>query len=401
MRRILMFAIVFAAACAGDAGWRGVVRDSAGVAIIENPDAPVTPQPVTVRESLRIGSADGRTETQFGLIASVDVTTDGRIVVLDQQNHQVRVFSPDGEFLQAMGRAGSGPGELSAFAVAAFAGPGDTIVVADPGNRRFQWYADGVPAGGPAMALPAGMAPNRFALLPGLRVVCMAVGVPTPEQPQVRDNLLVRLTRSGAIADTLRRMPGSRTIEFRDGVARFTAYVAEPVWALADDGTLYSAMSDRWRIEQRDSTGALRRVITRDHAPQPVTQADRLAFLNLLRRTLRAQNADPMVIEQMVDGMSFADAYPAFAYFMPGPRGTLWVQRIRTAQDAMQDGVAYDAAEVGSASWDVFDAEGRFHATATLPPRFTPLATRGDRLYGVWRDDLDVQHVLVVEAALP
>lgn len=398
MRRKRVVAVVLLVVACGDGatGWQGAVQDSAGVPIVENPATPIGGARYTVRETLRIGSATGPEATQFGLIASVAVTPDGRIVVLDQQNRQVRVFAPDGTFLSAMGTAGSGPGELSNFAIAALVGTGDTIIVADPGNGRFQWFAEGEPAGDHPMRVPTGTMPNRFALLPGMRIVGMTVGVPTPEQTETRDNLLVLVDRSGSIADTIRRMPASRSIEFRGGTAQFHAYAAETVWAVDADGMLYVASNDRWRIEVRDSSASLQRVVTRDHEAQPVTDADRRAFLHLLRRTLREQNVDPMLIEQMATGMQFADHYPAFAHFLPGPDGSLWVQRIRTARD-VEPGTEYDAADVGSEDWDVFDAAGRFVATATMPPRFTPLATLDDRFYGVWRDELDIQHVMVVE----
>ena len=45
---------------------------------------------------------------------------------------------------------------------------------------------------------------------------------------------------------------------------------------------------------------------------------------------------------------------------------------------------------------DVFDAEGRFMGVLALPDRFQPLRVSGDRIYGVWRDELDVQHVMVL-----
>lgn len=47
-------------------------------------------------------------------------------------------------------------------------------------------------------------------------------------------------------------------------------------------------------------------------------------------------------------------------------------------------------------TWDVFDAEGRLLGAAQLPPRFTPLRTHGDAVYGVERDELGVNHVLRV-----
>ncbi len=50
--------------------------------------------------------------------------------------------------------------------------------------------------------------------------------------------------------------------------------------------------------------------------------------------------------------------------------------------------------DLGAPEWDVFDAEGRYLGVVTMPDRFAPRLFRGDHIYGVWRDELDVQYVL-------
>jgi len=81
---------------------------------------------------------------------------------------------------------------------------------------------------------------------------------------------------------------------------------------------------------------------------------------------------------------------------LSGPDETIWVQHIQPASelsdeefenfDPMQD--------TGAPDWDVFDAAGRYLGVITMPRRFSPRTIRGDRIYGVWRDDLDVQYVV-------
>ncbi len=48
----------------------------------------------------------------------------------------------------------------------------------------------------------------------------------------------------------------------------------------------------------------------------------------------------------------------------------------------------------GTSNWDVFDRTGRYLGMVALPARFTLRAIRGDRIYGLWRDELDVQYVV-------
>ena len=40
------------------------------------------------------------------------------------------------------------------------------------------------------------------------------------------------------------------------------------------------------------------------------------------------------------------------------------------------------------------DREGKFLGVVTMPSRFQPRLFHEDKIYGVWRDDLDVQYVM-------
>ena len=49
-----------------------------------------------------------------------------------------------------------------------------------------------------------------------------------------------------------------------------------------------------------------------------------------------------------------------------------------------------------SSKWDVFDSEDRYLGVVELSDRFTPFLVKGDRCYGVHRDEYDVQYVQVL-----
>ena len=75
-----------------------------------------------------------------------------------------------------------------------------------------------------------------------------------------------------------------------------------------------------------------------------------------------------------------------------GHRGTIWVQRIRPPGDLTDEEIdRYNfLEEFGSPDWDVFDADGRFLGIVSMPQRFQPRLFLADRIYGVWRNELDV-----------
>jgi hypothetical protein len=63
----------------------------------------------------------------------------GRLFVADHGNNRVQVFNGDGQFLEAFGRRGAGPGEFDKPCGLA-TGPGDRLYVAEHGNHRIQMF---------------------------------------------------------------------------------------------------------------------------------------------------------------------------------------------------------------------------------------------------------------------
>ena len=59
-------------------------------------------------------------------------------------------------------------------------------------------------------------------------------------------------------------------------------------------------------------------------------------------------------------------------------------------------------ANVDAAStWTVFDPAGRMLGELSTPPRFQVIQIGDDYVLGVWKDDLDVEHVRLYALAKP
>jgi hypothetical protein len=420
-RWILAAAAVMPAACsgAGDGEWAGTVRDSAGVAIVENPSAGTwTAETMpTVNETLRIGSADGAAEEQFGMIVGLDVDSQGRIYVLDQQARRVRVFAPDGTFSHEMGGSGSGPGELSPASAGLILTAGDTVLVPDMGQMRLTRYApDGTALGSTPVNVADGI-PLRWDIMPDRRIVQQsrpiqmqgAQGETAPPGAQAeatqadetpgenRPDLLLVRGADGAVLDTLMVLPAGQSFQLQRGGLTMRIFEPEPIWAVDGRGRIVFGINSEYSLRVHGDDGSLQRVITKPFVREPVTEADRTAFMRFIREAWSNAGMPPAQVDQLAQGIEFADHYPAFASLLGGPHGSIWVQHVRSAQQVAASGGEFSAMDVGASDWDVFDPDGRFLGMLSLPDRFQPMRVVEDRLYGVWRDDLDVQHVLVVQ----
>ena len=99
----------------------------------------------------------------------------------------------------------------------------------------------------------------------------------------------------------------------------------------------------------------------------------------------------------LLSRVSFADTYPAYLLFLAGPDGTLWVQHLRPPSTLTPDELTkFNPLSLGDSTWDVLDSDGRFLGQIEMPERFQPLEIQDGRVIGIWRDDLDVQYVLIL-----
>lgn len=390
-----------AAACgpAPDGEWIGMVTDSSGIEIVANPVSGLwrSGGGWQVEEELRIGEADGEAAYRFGRIAGVDADGRGRVYVLDQQAAEVRVFDADGRFLHTIGRKGEGPGELSDAAAGLFVGAGDTILVPDTRLRRVNRYLpDGTSAGGFPIPMTEGHT-VRWQMTPSglLAQQIRSASLSGEEDEEPRDDVVLLRGTDGTIHDTLLTFPPGEIVRASDGMTSFKFFDAEPTWTVDTHGRIIHGVNVEYNLQVQEPGAGTVRMFRKPTARKRLTEADRDRILEMLRATLVDQQGNPPTMWEMIlPSVSFTDYYPAFNEILAGPEGTLWVQHLRTAEEIERAGAGLDPQSLGAPRWDIFDADGRFLGVLELPDRFQPTRIRDDRIYGIWRDELGVEHAL-------
>lgn len=397
-------ALVACGGAEGDARWTGAVTDSAGISIVSNTERALwsSGDGWTVAEELRIGTAEGEAEYQFGQISGMGILSDGRIAVLDQQGQHVKLFSPQGDYLATIGGPGSGPGEFGPGSGPLLVGPGDSLFVPDLGNQRVNRLTpDGESAGSYPIDFRLGI-PTRWQTRPSGEVVNQVrpFGLPNMPAPDSMDAIVSRAS-DGAAVDTLLKVRSGKTFSFSGDAPEFNFFVAEPSWTLAGEDGLVFGVNDEYRLRVFDREGTEVRQVRMPFVPSPVTEEDRTIFTSLLVKAWEDAGVPPPQLEMLKGAVHYADAFPAYAQFLVGPRRSLWVQQFQ-APNALSDEEkeSFDPSfSLGSAAWDVFDGEGRYLGVVTMPPRFQPLGFSGERMYGMWRDEFDVQYVMIVRVS--
>jgi hypothetical protein len=268
-----------------------IVRDSAGIRIVENDAAQwsdASAWRLAEQPGVTIGVVDGELEYQLFRASRALALSNGRIVIANIGTQELRYYDPAGRFLQTVGGRGGGPGEFERMEWARRTN-GDSVMVFerdasvslfdDDGqyvdgfrietglgsNRHYVgWFTSGRYLSLPRielsydafMELPSGISRER------------AAGVTYDETGTLVDTIGIFPhwwfdTQRRAIPGTGRRQPVQLGLWFSPQVVAAT---------FAD--SFYLGTGDTYEIGLYDTIGALRRIIRKTHEPRRVTQAD-------------------------------------------------------------------------------------------------------------------------------
>ncbi|HEX6694345.1 MAG TPA: 6-bladed beta-propeller [Longimicrobiales bacterium] len=398
---ILMMGLPLAA-CAADGGSaRAPLRETRGDTTIVTWSGPgAWGDSVSLTEELRIGELEGSDDYTFGAISGVE--SDGTLTyVVDRIAKNIRVFDEQGRLVRTIGRDGGGPGELRNPSGIGLL-PDGRIAVRDYGNRRYNVYSPS----GDALAswpIPGGYSTSASFIIDTAGRLYNPMSVAKPGEDwksgfEVFDS-------SGAVLDTI--TPPTRGLKSSTLIAERTTggatsravygipFTPQEVWALSPRGYFVGGYTGAYAVESLFPDGKVLRVV-RTLDPVAVGDDERAAAEANTLRGLR--DTDP---DYKWNGPPVPSTKPFFGTIIVDDDGRFWV---RTPQPSHEVPVPEDELEgaPGGAPrtrwaepsvYDVFAAEGEYLGAVPLPDRFEPYVMRGDRIWGVIRDELDVPFV--------
>ena len=334
-------------------------------------------------EETRIGSMDGEGPDVFAGVRDIEVDALGRVWVLDPQSKAIRVFEANGDFVRTVGRAGAGPGEFEDPIGMEF-DPQGRLWVQDPRNARFTLFDT---AG--AFITTKRRESNMFSwvwqggIASDGRVFDIDVVFPTQQSGESTTILLER-DSAGSVTDTI-DLPEYEELFYElvsnDGRSRSRTNVPFSPglsWAISSDGEMWFGVSDDYRLVKRSLDGDTLMVLEKEWTPVPVRSEEVDSILGhgfYAEMAQRGASLDRSVIPA---------TKPAWEDFWLDDDGLLWV-RLPRATD-------------GSTRADVFDRDGIYQGTVTLPQGFVwfaPPVIRDDRYYAVVSDEFEVTYVVV------
>ena len=369
---------------AGDAATHAVVRDSAGVRIVENDLTAELPRYAIGEGALvEIGAVEGAEPYLLDNVETARWLGDGSIAVLNGGTGEVRVFDDGGRFVRAYGRHGGGPGEyrtpLDVWQ------HGDSLVVMDFGRIVVTSLADGSARATAPASLPGRPYFSESWFGAGAFVIPVRHGAPE-EVGQWRDIAIdyVRVSLDGSRVDTIVRVAGGREglVQLNVGEGIRAVTITPPLFAgraraTVHDSRLFAGVSLERRIVEYDSAGRPIHDIRWTSPGEPVTAG-------LLETYIAARAGASRTTREGIEALERTDTFPHFDGLLTDAEGRLWMR-------------SYDLpGQTTLPYWTVFDTAGIAEAVVEMPRGIQLYEVRRDRVLGMREDSVGVQHVVVL-----
>lgn len=383
-------------AAGGDASAAPVVRDSAGIMIVEN-TAPLWREGQGWRISdgpvLEIGMLDGPEEYQLDRVRHVARLNDGTIAVADGGSQRIRLYDADGRHVRDLGARGGGPGEFEGLtlvrpfrgdSVAAWDGRQKRLTVFDGSGRVGRvWTVEGLDG---MMAPAVGwFADGSIVATPGMNPMQLATAEPG-ERRETRRYL--RAHPADGVA-TVATIPGRDELVYHEAASFGTRTVlfGREAYAAVHGDRFAVGESGRFEITVRDGHGAVRQIFRVIMEPRPVTPTELAAAREReleRRRTSARQMAQQLgrAVEEDRSELPARATHPFFDSIAFDGSGHVWLREPSADED-------------GPRRWQVFDPEGRWLGPVETPPGLRVTEIDEDYVVGVRRDEYEVEYVRV------
>jgi hypothetical protein len=384
MRRLLAAALLLVAcerpatpAAGGDAAPVGtaraahVVRDSAGVTVVES-SAPAWGDRagwrVEAEPRWAVGGVAGDPMRDLAGVRSGTRLPDGTVVVANGATGELRLFGPDGTPRRALGGRGTGDGRFAALA-RVFA-RGDTLVAWDERRQALtRFLPDGTLLGVERVLVRDTTRLSRVLGVFGdgslLAAVAEPVDVATVPGPVVRVATTLYRVR-GDRSDSLLTVPGEELVvrRARQGTAAMLRPFGLATRALVRDDGIVVGEGERHAFRRYDTDGRLVAVYRRAGPRLPLVAED-----TARERSVRAGAARTAREREQLDALwrtlPFPDSLPAHGELVEDAAGGFWTRDVTHAADS-------------TSRWQAYAADGAWLGAIALPPRTAPLAIGPD-----------------------
>jgi len=341
-----------------------------GIEYVHNVSVPLHPNAtLSIEEELSIGGEDA--EGNILLYEAGDVIVDDaeNIYIVDRRDFNIKVFTPEGNFIRSIGKQGEGPGEFQTIGYVAFV-PDGRLLVMDFRARRTSLFdkAGNFISGHPwtkSFSQPVLATDSSYFVQS--RVVEEGSD-PLSERRLVIDEIDFEGNEIRSFGDY--KLPELWTLT-QENMMFGMSVPHSPQSIFAGDMTnqyLYHCLNDTYLIDVLDTSGNIFRKIELPYDPLPYTSQDKEEFLPRFR-----ERGDENQMK-LFEGMDFPSVKNVMARLMTDDEGNLWVETHEIREDGDTETTAYD----------IFDSDGTYDMKVWLAMR--PVVIKRGKMYVRYTD---------------
>lgn len=353
---LLLITLFAGSAPAGE--WKGVEAKVGDALHIKNPATAIdAPMEIHLDEVFRLGGWDGGDDEFFGVVTDIEEDAQGNLYVLDSQLNEIKVYGPDGKFINSIGREGEGPGEFrnanglfwlpdGRLGVSQVF-PGRLVTLHPDGTAGDDFKLQEVEGGGFRMVMGVDRAGDNLAVIYALNNMDQEKGTFT------QHNILALFDGEGN--ELTQMFTADSQINFASPkITELEFDSFRNRWTAGADGRVYSVpVLKDYAINVWSPDGSLDRVIEREYEPHPRNAEDKAKLEELYKRMSSGGNLPPGTtyeVESIHPCVNWQGVYTR-------PDGSLWVSTSRGTDDVGNEVLA---------TYDIFDPKGRFVRQAKL-----------------------------------
>jgi hypothetical protein len=324
---------------------------------------------------------------------------DDRTVVADEGDSSLRVFGTDGTQLVSMGRKGDGPGEFQALR-RVWRYMGDSILTFDAfQDRATVWSLDGTPIrtiqvqaheNGLRYYALRGAFANGELVWSGSRNDWASSGV----RP-VQETIFIT-SATGSIERAFGPFDGElrtgRRSTFDLGEVPFTTRLL----VTTRDSSILVANSGMMEIKVHSASGTTTDTFGAPLRAEAVTEEWREQDRRMRERYYRKGPPSPLRQERVaaLATLAYPEAFPVISVLRTSEAGQVWVAQYALPSDSVPYASHAYPATV-SRTWHVFSRAGTYLGVVRFPGGFLLLGVAENRVAGIRRDSLEVEHPVV------
>lgn len=408
VRLAIAFAGTALSGCTDAPSSTASVADSAGVRIVTHAPGAVASAPEWTLSDRAVTVIGGGADPEQPLyrVTAVQPLPGGRVVVGTNTPARALVFDADGSLAATLGRQGDGPGEFHQVGSVVRIGE-DSLGVWDRNRRRLSVFTvDGGHAreldlGGVAPLSPEAAPSTRVTAahthllpLPDRSLVLFATGVwgfDETEPSIVRMELPShRIDADGSTRATYPAQPGMELytlgpIPYPFGAGTYAATSAD---------ALVVGTADSPEVRFYAADGALAQIVRWEDADRTVAGSPLLAEFHgwLDEQIAKREPAAQTFFRERFEAMPLPERFPAYGGIVSDASSSeIWVGEYPGQLGLM--GMSRETRPMPAREWLVFGTAGDLVATVETPERFEPYAVHDDLVWGVFKDELEVESV--------